>query len=345
MVMSGHLTEKDGIIRFKPGHEGHSLPGTAVKQPPLQLRKRDDLARAYPLVERIIGQRGNLEAKVPESVEPRPPFLHKVTTAARRNNEIAELFAEYDELVRDVGRSRYPSFQANLKRWLRFLDGTGPFAAPILQKLEAAADFPTWFEPYRIGMFGMFDGLLEWPEQKEKALGTQLLLMRQFATDSVSPGEFAMAILRTSSMNESISQVIDQIFQPLSAALRRYLQREIEHQPLILVPTPPAIPTADGYVTLDHNSPQYREAEEKLDLTIQAVIEKNDYPDQEDKEQRLGELSAGRTLFRAARIRVAAFVGIVMPTLVWLVKTFAGDWVGKVAELAWKALKALLGIP
>jgi hypothetical protein len=40
--------------------------------------------------------------------------------------------------------------ESNLKHWLDFLDGTGPFAKPILQILEGSVEFKTWFESYRL---------------------------------------------------------------------------------------------------------------------------------------------------------------------------------------------------
>jgi hypothetical protein len=60
---------------------------------------------------------------------------------------LKSLFEQYDELTQDVAHSRYDFFQGNLQRWFTFLRGTAPFAKPILQQLETAADFKTWFEP------------------------------------------------------------------------------------------------------------------------------------------------------------------------------------------------------
>jgi hypothetical protein len=344
MRMSSHLTEKDGVIRFERGHESHPLPGAQLTQGRRQARQRKDLIQAYPLVEHIIGQRATLAPTEDEQAEPKKPFLGKLMADTKRRREIEELFAEYDELVRDVLASRHQSFQANLKRWLRFLDGTAPFAAPILQKLESAADFPTWFEPYRIGMFGGFNDVLEWPEQREKEIGTQLLLMRQFASDAVSPGEFAFLILRTgSNINDGIREINGQIVQPLSASLRRYLKNLTEGRDVVAIPEPDAIPAADRYVTLDHNSPTYRNADESLKNALDAVRSSNDYPDLEDKEQRIAELSAGRALLQSARVRVAAVTAFLLPTLKYLAKKFADVAIGIIATGAIAYLAALLG--
>jgi len=59
----------------------------------------------------------------------------------------------------------------------------------------------------------------------------------------------------------------------------------------------PEIPASDRTVTLGHNSPEQKEALEKVDQLIKAVEETNDFPGTtEDKEQTLAELSAARKL-------------------------------------------------
>lgn len=105
------------------------------------------------------------------------------------------------------------------------------------------------------------------------------------------------------------------------------------------------IPAADRTVALDHNSQTYLEANDSLEKLIQSVREVNEYPaDEEDKEQKLAELTAGQQLIAAARVRVQAVKALLEPPLRWFMEKFAGAIVGKFAEVAWKAIQQLLGL-
>jgi predicted nucleotide-binding protein len=139
-------------------------------------------------------------------------------------SSLKSLFEQYDELTQDVAQSRYDFFQGNLERWFTFLRGTAPFAKPILQRLETAADFKSWFEPYRLRAMGHGTKPIEWPQERTKRLGIQLLLLQQFANGGVDPGTFALTILNTGPhIKDGIAVIVDQIFVPLSRELRRFL--------------------------------------------------------------------------------------------------------------------------
>jgi hypothetical protein len=111
-------------------------------------------------------------------------------------------------------------------------------------------------------------------------------------------------------------------------------------------PNPGVAPAADRYVPLNHNSAAYRDAIESLDRVYEAVRRDNGYGelDPEDREQRLRELEAGKTLFQAPRIGVAAAKTLVVATLVYLAAKFGDATIGIAAEAAINAVRALLGI-
>jgi hypothetical protein len=254
----------------------------------------------------------------------------------------AKLFAQYDELAADIARSKHQFFKGNVKRWLHFLDSTAPFARPILQELESQADFKIWFEPYRVVAMGGGGGKdIEWPDARAKRLGTQLLLFRQFANGGIDPATFALTLLRSgSNANNCIAEIVNQIFLPMSQELRRYLQESTEPSG----ETISRAPASDRIVSFDHNSQVYVQTTEELDQLLEALEQVNDYPDIEDKEQKLAELSAGRRLLRATRVRYGLIVGVLGPPLAWLGKTFAGGIVGQLATSVWQGLKGLLGL-
>jgi hypothetical protein len=144
------------------------------------------------------------------------------------------LFSEYDDLVADVARSDHAFFKGNLRRWSEFLDRVPPFARPILQQLEAAGSFESWFEPHRITMVtGGSAQPFEWPDDRRHRLGMQLLLLRRMGYGEIEPCVFALTVLRTDrNIEDGVRSIIDQIFLPLSRDLRRYLKEQTagEHQ-------------------------------------------------------------------------------------------------------------------
>jgi hypothetical protein len=256
-------------------------------------------------------------------------------------NEIEELLTEYDELVNDVAGSKHQFFQGNLKRWLDFLDRASPFVGPILQQLESAVDFTIWFAPYRTVAMGGGSKNIEWPEERRKRLGIQLLRFQRMASGDVEAGFFALTLLQSGrNVNDGVSDIIGQIFIPMSRELRRYLKEAADHQDS----TPLYVPASDRVVTLNHNSEIYIKTLEGLGQLEEAVQQANDYPDLEDKEQKLAELAAGQRLLRSIRVRIAAVVTVLSAPLMWLIEKFAGGLIGQVAAAAWQGLKTLLGL-
>lgn len=257
------------------------------------------------------------------------------------SNQFDKLFAEYDELVSDISNSTHIFFRGNLKRWLNFLDSSAQFARPILQQLEASANFPVWYEPYRIAMMGMGNASVEWPDKRRERLGTELLLFRQFANDGIDPLVFALTILGTGrNGNDGVRGIINQMFIPMARELRRYLRNET----VVSSGGDTFVPASDRIVELDHNSSVYADSMAALGKLEDAVVQSNDYADTDDKEQRIAELSASRRLLQSARVRVVAISALLLPLLSWLIKEFTGGLIGQLAEATWGIVKLLLGL-
>jgi len=132
--------------------------------------------------------------------------------------------------------------------------------------------------------------------------------------------------------------VVSQIFRPTTRDLRRLVEKNWDS----IIGS--AIPASDRTVRLDHNSEPYR-------VTISTVIEvqnavetTNLFEDEEDRAQRIAELSAGHTLIRAPRVSVEACRSVLVRCLKYLVKQFRDTTVGAVATIALKAVCALFGI-
>lgn len=103
------------------------------------------------------------------------------------------------------------------------------------------------------------------------------------------------------------------------------------------------IPASDRAVTLGHNSPEQVEALQKIDELVSAVEAKNDFPgDPEFKEQVIAELSAGRRLLEAARVRVTAVREALGPPIKWIIEKGGSAMISKMAGDLWQYLSKLL---
>jgi len=103
-----------------------------------------------------------------------------------------------------------------------------------------------------------------------------------------------------------------------------------------------SVPASDRVVSLGHNSPEQEAALEKIDEVIAALQGANDFPgDEEAKEQIIAELSAGRRILEASKVRVAALSTMLAPPLQWLMEKAAGSMIGKAASAAWDYLAGL----
>jgi hypothetical protein len=103
------------------------------------------------------------------------------------------------------------------------------------------------------------------------------------------------------------------------------------------------VPASDRFVTIDHNSTEYKETEEALKATIEAVRGNNEYgeSDPDDREQRLAELEAGITLLRPLRVALEKIRSVLLPPLKYLGKKFADNAIGALASAAVGALLLL----
>jgi len=164
---------------------------------------------------------------------------------------------------------------------------------------------------------------LNLPKEPEKALGMKLALFRHFSESTIDDvPTFGFAFMRVGQdFNENARNVIEQLFMPMARELRRYLEIELEK-----------VPASDRIVTLDHYSSGYREAVAALETLENVLRGANDYPDPEEKERVVAEVSATRRLFQSVKVRVGAVASLLSLPALYLVKEFAGTAVGDAAQ-------------
>jgi hypothetical protein len=263
------------------------------------------------------------------------------------SERMSNILQEYDDLVEVVANSIHRLYQANLSRWLSLIDDTPEFARQVAQ-LESLNDFDEWYSALEVRQrsHGIGSTELDLPIDREAALGMQLSLFRRMATGQIKAETFAHVYIAPSERNvdRGLSEFSKQIFIPAAKALRRHLERATERTtepgPDFL---PLAVPAADRTVTLNHNAPDYAEAMRALENVEQVVQQANDYDDPDDKEQRVAELSAGRRLLKATRVRAEAVLAVLYRALSYLAKKFVDVAIGAAATAALALLGRLTG--
>ena len=94
---------------------------------------------------------------------------------------------------------------------------------------------------------------------------------------------------------------------------------------------------------MDHNRQSYREAVEAVDRLEELISKTNDYDDPDDKEQKITELAAGRTLLKAIRVRVRAVGQVLAAPIKSLTTRFGTGLINQAAHDLWDKLTTLLG--
>jgi hypothetical protein len=135
-----------------------------------------------------------------------------------------------------------------------------------------------------------------------------------------------------SSLNDNAQNVIRQLFMPMARELLRYLEREVA-----------AVPASDRIVTLNHNSPEYNNVMRALDTLEEVLRGSNDYPNAEEKERVVAEVSAAKRLFQSVKVRVGAVAAVLATPVLYLAKQFMGRALGDAAQVVIDAVTPLLG--
>lgn len=237
--------------------------------------------------------------------------------------------SEYDALTVDVAIATYDLFQPTIQRWFDLVDET-PLFYRVAAQLERGIDFQKWWRETTEGdEYGQTQ--LTWPKGSDGRLGMQLLMYRAFATGKPDVLGFYMSFLRSSGFDrydDMLAEVRRQVFDPMARDLRRRFERAAQAE------AAGEVPASDRVVKLDHNRPELSEANDALDKVAEAVRAANDYEDDDDREQRLAEVSASKSLLSSVRVRADAVIALVFKVLRYLASKFADKAIGAAAGAA-----------
>jgi hypothetical protein len=252
------------------------------------------------------------------------------------NRNFTNFRAIYDELTDEVGKSREQFLPDHLENWFDVIEET-PSVREIVGGLMKAAFLDQLTLIGDIKKPGIENKKRPWPIGRDKRLGVQLCVFKEIAARTLLARVFGARFIEGTQPEEAADQVVKHVFLPMARDLRRRLESEPEEQ------EEPMAPASDRNVTLDHNSEPYKDVMDALDRLEKAIVEANDYPDTEDKDQRIAEVSAAKRLLLAVRVRVGALVHLAKPLVVTLAKKFVETEIGKAASWAAEKLSMLLG--
>jgi hypothetical protein len=258
---------------------------------------------------------------------------------------VSDFFEEFDAATDDVRWSDYHTHTEALRRWFYVLD-QNELASEIVKALEVSVDIEKWYnENVTLAQVQMGVGEpIKWPLPLAERLATQLSLFRAFSegkVEAVNPFGFFFYRRRDEDFHGVTANINEQLFQPLARDLRRQIARAAEGQESAHEPI--EVPASDRIVPLDHNSVSYEEAIRAVDRLEELVRQTNDYDDVEEKDQVIAELSAGRRLLQAARVRVAAVAQVLAAPIRALMVRFGTGLINQAAHDVWDKLTGLLG--
>ena len=250
--------------------------------------------------------------------------------------------AEYLDLSDDVSRASYKTYEQKLRDFIRHIDSCD-WARARAAKFAPGFDFASWHTAARKSVSSMVgSGRLDWASDRKVRLGQQLALFRYFAETDDAYMNFSSDFMYAGSrFDDMIREINSQIFEPFSRDLLKDLAK---HSPLETKSAD--VPASDRIVPINHNSSDYRQAEANLE-TLERTVQSSNALGSESPEERdriVAEISATRRLLRAARARIDAIWGLVVPALKWIGGKIADAAVQIAIAAVAAALASLFGV-
>lgn len=262
-------------------------------------------------------------------------------------DDIADALDDYDHFVENIMGAGYTTFEDHIGRFFGFVKDD-PVISILANRVTVAAEFDDWYEKAKATRKGMVgSGTLDWPSSTDERLGLWLGLVGALADGKETIVEFCSHFLYSGShFDDMVQGFSDQIFDPFSRDFRRLVSNEAKRIARETTNIDDLVPVSDGYVTLEHNSPEYIRAVEALDAVIREVRGSNEYGDldPDDQEQKIAELEAGKRLFQALRVRPRAIVTVVGTALLTIGVIFTTGVISAAASTAWEAIKIAIGL-
>lgn len=258
-------------------------------------------------------------------------------------DDLDDFFEEFDEISRQAEIARYQDFSSVMRRWFAMFEEAPDLIKRRIQWLKGVHPWPANETSITRPNSGVGDSALNWPDSREERLSAQLTLFEEIAERRIRPDSFSSEYFRGSSnnFNDMVQSMARHLFDPFSAELRRYLRRNADTPPPGESEYRRMVPASDRVVTIDHNSSAYAIADAALEDVETKLLQIN-VGDPEDKERVVAEVSAGRRLLKATKVRVTALLAVIGSALTWIATQFAETAAGQAATWAITKLQELL---
>ncbi len=252
--------------------------------------------------------------------------------------DLSRFKEDYEAATYDVTNSDYQLFSTNLERWFEVIEAY-PDVTKVLVHLESDSDFEKMIERDAENSGGTIGSEeLIFPKGKERRLGMQISAMRSIREGRVSISDIDNTYFGSSTRyQDMMDNIVRQIFAPLARDLLRYISANLNVDPIYA-------PASDRVVPINHNSQEYQEINLAIDELQDAVRKSNSFSDPEEKDLRLAEISASRTILGSAKARISVIYNLVLGTLKFLATVFAENAIGNIAQRAIAALGTLTGL-
>lgn len=226
-------------------------------------------------------------------------------------SDIDEFVDEYNDRVADILRAGHRSFSFRLNDWLDLLDNSF-VAKPAIDSLESGFDFTEWYGVATQSVGGMVgSGSLNWSGDRLERLAQYLGLVRLLASDESAFADFSSKFLWAGKrLDDNIAKINVEIITPF---VRDLLKQIKKHQQ-----GASTAPASDRVVSLNHNSPDMIELNERLNEVETRMQNSNSLKLEDDYDRNLAEISAARRLIAATRVRLPVLQALLIPSLKWL---------------------------
>ena len=166
------------------------------------------------------------------------------------DRQIERFFEEYDEIGSRVLDARARDFPATLRRWFACIDQAPEVVTREIHRLEALQDWSEVASEVMGASQGMAGSArLKWPDDKDRRLGGQILLLRRLATEKIKLFDFSMTYFYSgeNQLDTIVGDMSSHLFDSHAEELRRTLENVVD----MSLEDETLIPASDRIVPLD----------------------------------------------------------------------------------------------
>jgi hypothetical protein len=212
------------------------------------------------------------------------------------DDECRLFLEELNEIEMMATSADHQEIQRVLQRWFYTIDRSpDPILALVSELIETTTLQSVNDNMVRI-QNGIGNNQFVWPLDRQERLGGQHIFLRDASEDDFDFSKFLFSFYyeQHGNLNDASYQFVLRFFSTYIRELTRYLEMRLNGDP---------VPASDRVVSVNHNSPKFKEIESSLAEVKKQVAESNSL---EDSERIQAELAAGEKILEPDTVRVSA---------------------------------------